>query len=891
MILRALWRRLRALVTPKRVERDLNDEMTSHLAFEVNRLVRSGVPEREARRLALARFGSVAATTDACREVWRVRFVAETVADLRYAIRRFRQRPIVTLAMAAVLAIGIGCSTVVFILISSFASAPLAGIDAADDVVRIRGIDRSRGPGRARGRELPYGEVRAYAAETSVFQAVEAWTSADVVLDLGDGQPNLQSGAATFVTAGYFGVLGAQPVRGAGLPASFADDGPPLAMGVISHAIWERFYGASEAVLGRTLKVNDVTIAIVGVAPRGFVGARPGGSVSRVWLPLNARPLLQPSAPRLVDDAAIFGVLARLQARVSQEQATAAVSAIADRFAARGSTAGPGVLATDVVPVLATTYFPPSGEPSSAAGRLLSLTMPLIVLLMTCTSISALLAGQAIARGPEMAVRLAMGAHRPRILRQLLTETTLLGLLAGALALAVIWWMLAGAELAILGSGASLVLDWRVVAFTAGLALVASVAFGLSPALHATRATVSDVLKAPETGRGRTRLQATLVVAQIALTQPALLMMGTLLLDLREELRDHAPATAADRLLEVGFNTNPRYGALDNRREDAIARVRARIEALPGVAGAVPMYEAAGGRERVASLPGDRAGGRPGDLDRAVRLQPAPEGYFEAMGVRVTEGRAFRPSDRNTTDSAIVNRALARGLWGAAPALGRRLRFERTDRDSDPHRAPAMTVVGIVDDNDAPTLFQPSSGRMTSHLLVRTLGPADAAVPAIRAAAFGAAPETPITTMRTLASIEAEARRDTTRGVMVAGASGMVALVLAAVGLYAVVAVAVGQRRREIAVRTALGADARRITRLFMMRGLRLCGIGAALGLGASLVALNLLAAVQGEPVAPDLAVLVAGVTAFVMTVALVATWIPARQATGVDTLAALRTD
>jgi len=888
------WLRLRALMRPGRAEQDLHDELASHVAFETHKLVQAGVPAERARQKALARFGSVAVVADECRDARGLTLVRETMADVRFALRQFRRRPVVTMAMVAVLAIGLGFATTPFVLISSFTSAPMAGVDADNDRVRIRGIDRGRGPGRAIGREFEYSEVGEYAARTDLFAEVGAWTSSDVVLDLGaDGVSNLQSGAATFVTASYFRVLGVTPVIGAGLPEVFDDQATMGTPAVVSDVIWERFYERSDTVIGRPLRVNNTFVTIVGVTPRGFAGARAGGSAVRVWLPVQARSLVQQSASATPARAAIFGVVARRQPGVSYEQASAVTSTIAGRF-------GPH-LSADVVPVLASNYFPPSGEPSTAVGPALSLTMPLLVLLITCTSVSALLAGQALSRRQEIAVRLALGAHRRRIVRQLLTETLLLGLAAGALALLVLWWLLAGAEAVWMGPGAALVVDWRAGAFVTGLALVASLAFGLSPARHATRTSVADVLKEGGDSRHRTRLQSVLVIAQIALTQPALLIMGSLLLELRTELRAQAPSiVAADRLVEVGFNTNPRYGTLDDRREEAIARVRARIAALPGVAGAVPAYLGGGGHERIVPHPDDQAADLSSGPELSAAVHLTSEGFFEVMGLSLTSGRLFSGAEAaSASDVAVVNQAFANRAWGDAPATGRRVHIAH----NHPPLARTVTVIGVVhatdghgtfDQGSEPQLYVTGRGETTSHLVVRTQGLADATLPAIRAAALSEAPDVPITSARTRASIEAAARRPIVWGAIAAGVSGAVALLLAAIGLYAVVSVLVAQRRREIAVRAALGADARAIAAVFVKRGLVICVVGVVLGLVLSAVVYRVMAEAQmfGQSAGPSVGGRVIVIaTVFVCAVALVASWLPARRAAALDPWSVLRSE
>jgi predicted permease len=876
---RDLRLRLRALFSPRRVEQDLQDEISFHLEREIQALIASGLTPDEARTRATARFGSPALVADQTRDERGVRPLSDLAADVRFALRRFRHHPVSAATIVVVLALGLGFSSAIFVLFSSVTSGPLAGVRADASAVRIRGIDRSQ-RSRAIGREFSYAEFLEYAAQSRVFSQVAAWTSSDAVLDVGTAQPNLQSGAASYVTAGYFPVLGIRPVLGVGLPVDAKDQDEPRMVGVISHALWERFYDRSPDVIGRTLSVNGAAITIVGVAPKRFIGARTGGSAARVWLPLNARRLAQPGADAFDDEGARFGLIARLQRDMDLVQATSVAATIADQMDPSGGTRR--ARATDVVPLLATNYFPPSGDPESPSviGRLVSFSMPVLVLLITCTSVSVLLAGLALERRPEMAIRLAMGAHRWRIVRQLLTETALLAIGSSALALLVVWWLIATFEATVLD--VPMTLDWRAAAFTGALAIVASFAFGLSPALHATRMAVSDVLKESDVAGSRTRLQAGLVVTQIALTQPALLAMGALLLNLQSDLQRQPTTAFADRLVEVHFNVNPRYGAMDERREDSIKRVQARVAALPGIAGVVAQADRRDSA-RVSAYEQAGVGDQQAGDDR-VTVQAAPPGFFDAMGIAIERGRAFDERDRVTGGTVVIDASLARRLWGDANAVGRQLVAE----DAPPRRAGVQTVIGVAADRGSQRLYVPDV-ELTGHLLVRTEGPADQAIPAIRAAAQQEAPETPIVSARTLESIEAEAQASTRQGMLAAGVCGLVALTLGAIGLYAVVAVAVGQRHREIGIRAALGAGRRELVGLFLTRGLWLSGAGLAIGLALSVVAVRAIAAAEGRPAPSGLLSVAAGVALFVMAVALVAAWIPARRAARATPLRTLR--
>ena len=479
------------------------------------------------------------------RQARGIRWIDSAVTDFRFGLRHVARKPISALTIVLVLALGIGFNAAIFLLLYSFVNSPPAGTTPDDSQVRIRGINRGIGQ-LTIGREFSYPEYREYAAQQKLFSSVAAWTSLDVVLDVGGAQERLVSGAATYVTANYFQVLGVRPILGAGLPTDLPDTPPsPPLVAVISHVVWERHFDRAPDIVGRTLKVNGVPVSIAGVAPRRFVGARTGGSQVRVWVPLGARPVLQRGTSFDLGsyDAATFGIVAHLQPEVTPEQTLPTVEAIAARTAREATRMVSGDAgSTDVVPLRADNYFPPSGETPGIAGRVVTLMIPLIILAITCTNVSALQAGLAVARRREIAVRLSLGASRGRVVRQLVTESVLLALAAGALGLFVVWvlWRLFESSIPDL----QLVLDWPAFAFTFGIALATGILFGLSPALHATRLAVSEGLKDTASGvvvAARSRLQSGLVIAQIAFTQPALLMMGALILAFASDLRSCRP--------------------------------------------------------------------------------------------------------------------------------------------------------------------------------------------------------------------------------------------------------------------------------------------------------------------------------------------------------------
>jgi cell division protein FtsX len=428
------------------------------------------------------------------------------------------------------------------------------------------------------------------------------------------------------------------------------------------------------------------------------------------------------------------------------------------------------------------------------------------------------------------------------------------------------------------------------LSFTAGVALATGVLLGISPALQATRFNglgVADVLKdaAAAFVPSHSRLQSGLVVAQIALTQPALLVMGALFLEVATGLRDLPGVTGADRIIEARFNTNPRYGALDDRREQALARVRSRIEAIPGVVAVVPQ-EAGDSHAELSVHSSDRESGVEPAATDDIRVLVAPPGYFALMSVPLVLGRDFDASAIDDDSEIVIGAGLARRLWGDANPLGRRLTGIIPER-----RAGAFTVVGVVDDSASgggARLYVPRV-RVTGHFLVKTDGPAQPVAAAVRSVANAEAPELSLVSVRTLATMEAGERRTLVRVMTAAGGAGLVALLLSAIGLYAVVSFAVGQRVREIGIRTALGASQRRILTMFLRRGVGLSLAGLAIGLAFSLVAAHVVAALTGEGRPSGTAAIAAIVAVVVTGVALLATWIPARRATRIDPLAALR--
>jgi predicted permease len=891
-----VWLWIRSILFRGRLDRDIQDELSAHLQHEAERFEASGLSPDAARTAARRAFGNVAAIKDETRDTWAGRGLDSMVADLRYGIRGLSRTPFSALTMIVIFALGIGCNGALFLFISSLVNSPLPGMSHDASIVRIRGIQHRAGP--TIGREFSYPEYRDYASQTKLFASVAAWTSSDAVLGVGGrdgGQETLLSGAATYVTANYFQVLGVRPIRGAGLPTDTPDDfGNPPLVAVISHAVWTRSFGSAPDIVGRPMKVNGTTVTVVGVAPKRFSGARTGGSLMRVWLPLSARTAVQRTPTDVTSyDPAYLGVAARLQPGVEPSDTLATVQTIGARSMQLMTVTSGGTRSTDVVTMLAGNYFPPSGgDDGGGIGRLASLIMPTLILLVTCTNVSALLTGLAIARRREIAVRLALGAARRRIVRQLLTESVMLAVAAGAFALFVIWIALQFVESTV--ADVNVVIDWRTIVFTFLIALVAGIAFGWSPALHGTRVSLSEVLKdaAGDAVATRSRLQSGLVVAQIALTQPLLLGMGSLIIEMQEDLQALPAAPYANRVLDVRFNTNPRYGSMDQAREDKLRRLRERFAAMPGVVGVVPQEGLADNFDVVVHQ-ADRIGDQP-DRWVQVHAQAAPTGYFDLMGVSIVRGRDFDVAHREDRGSIIIGAGTASRLWPGADPLGRRLvAMTPTQRGSQ------FTVVGVADDasaalresSDRIHVFVPDLVDVTGHFLIRTEAAAQSMLPVIRAVAVAEAPDLPFVSARTLEEIEGSQRSSVRRAMAGVSGIGAIALFLSAIGLYAVVAFAVRQRGREIGIRTALGADRQQVVRWFVLRGLRLGLVGMGLGLTLSVIVVRVISAMEGGGSSGAIVGVAALVACIALLVTVIATWVPARRAATVDPLLALRAE
>ena len=661
--------------------------------------------------------------------------------------------------------------------------------------------------------------------------------------------------------------------------------------------------------MGKTLRLNGVSLTVVGVAPRQFGGA---GGATTLWVPLSLRASVLKGGlgMRSSPDSLLLTLFARLRPAVTAEHAATVVQSIARRSTDAMSPAMRPFLGTaDVVPIRIDNRYPGA----EADTRTLAVTLgvvTLLVLTITCLNVSALLMGSAVARSAEIATRLSLGASRSRLVRQLLTENVIVAVCGGALGLFMLWSISRGATVT-MGAGAEVTYGWDVTLFTLAFAVGTALVFGISPALHATRVSVSETMKrsSMHIGTSRSRLQRAFVVAQIALTQPLLVGLAIPLSDIIHDLGGNTQEHVRDHIITAAVvweNGRPR-----DTTTAATLKLEERFRAVPGVVAVVrtPNDYAI---DRLSVHPADRGAGA-ADTKLNARLDGVAPGYFSLMGIPIVRGRDFTAADQREQAAVIIGSDLAHMLWGSADPLGKRLLSWRWGEeyiegnlviDSDlqaampSESAPRhmLTVVGVVDadkagkSNDPHQIraFVPSTA--AGSILIGTAGPGAATVPVLRALANREFPDLPLANLETLAQRDDAARRQLLVGSTLASGAGALILLLASIGLYGVVAFAVAQRTREICIRIAIGAAPGTVVAMFIRGGALLGAIGLAIGLPLSLVAMRILSHTIGFPRVDTLPVTV-GIALVVIAVSLLATWLPARRAARVDPMLALRAE
>jgi predicted permease len=883
----SLWRQLtfglRSLIDREAAHRDVQDEVRHYLAESAAAHEAQGLSPEEARRAARIELGGPTTVAEQIRDHRWENVVGHIAGDVRYAVRHYARTPLTTATIILTLTLGIGAVSSMFSVMDGVFNRPAPGVPDDRLLVRIRGILMDQEGPRLRAMSWP--EVTEYAALTDHFAAVAAWTSESVISDVEGGveEANLQ-----FVSPNFFSTLGIRLAIGPGfVRTGFNDVAEPELTAVVSHSFAAKRFGRVANAFGKEVKLNGIAVRVVGVAPRRFNGAVPSNDPRELWIPLSSYPLVMSSNAQGFSsrDSSMFMVLARLQPGVTSERATAAAKVVAARVDADFRSAGRPSVRSDVVPLRGTMDVRGIHGETLAVSAIAGV-MALLVLAVCATTVSSLLLGAAVARRQEIGIRLALGASRARIIRQLLTENAILAIGGGALGLLIFGWVvhLLATQLIYVDVAP----DWTTAGFTAFFAMVTALICGLSPALHATCTDVADVLKDGTRGAtSRSRLQRTFVAAQIALTQPLLIGLATAISVTLHGFGPRPGSSIGDRVVLADFESDIREMTTTS---DPIPGMMRRIASLPGVVRVIPQRTDRLGM-MIQLAP---SGAVPGRVFE-VMAQGVPADYFRTLEVPLERGREFTVADFSpgVTGRVVLDSDAATRLFGPVSPIGQRLsRLSSAGRAVD-----ELEVVGVVSsdqvgagDDEHPRIFVPFARARIDAVLIRTTGPAESLLPALQAVVRAEAPTLPLVRMETLDQLDRARRKEVLQVSGAVAAAGMVALFLASIGLYAVVAIAVGQRRREIGVRIAVGATPQQVVAMFFNSGLRLSVIGLLIGLPLSAAALKLLDAEFGVPWTRMPAVALAMI-AVVAAVASVATWLPARRAAGVDPLIALRAE
>jgi predicted permease len=810
--------------------------------------------------------------------------------DVRFALRQISRQRATTAVVVLTLALGMGANTSMFSAMNGilFRTAPVAAPD------RLTWLTVSFGKSKSPG-NMSYPDFLDVRARAKSFSGMLGY--AHTMLSFGGTQPQRVRGE--LVTANYFSVLGIPAALGRTFGAD--EDAAPNANAVamLSNDFWRREFAGDSGIIGRSIVLNGHPFSVIGVAPPGFTGVEMNDDEPHaIWIPISMLATAEPTWAGLLNDRQSSGFLraiGRLAPGVSRANANGELAVISSQLR-------PASTKEEDVPSMRASALVGSVDPSNRDEILpifsLLMIVPLLVLVVACANAANVLVARGLARRKEIAVRRALGASRARLARQLLTESVLLSLMAGGLGVLFSFWMtslIARVGEVPPGVVAALSPDRMVMLATLLLSAVTGVIFGLAPALTATSTSLSPSLRNESVtlsiGRQRHRLRDVFVVSQVAVSLVLLVTAGLFARSLSKALRVDPGYSARDGIylsFDLGKQNYPADGQAAFKRD-----VLARVRAIPGVKAAglsttVPFggsYD--GGAARSEGMAEDARG------VSVLRSNVSP-GFFDALGVTLAAGRTFTENDdAAAANVVIVNELLAKRLWPDGGAVGKRLRIGG-------NTAPLREVVGVVRNGRYANLtetprgyaYLPEGQEPSASLVVvvRTAGAPESLVNPVRAAVQSLDANLPLFNVTTFAErLHGAADKQQAASSML-GVFGVLALVLAALGMFSVTAHGVAVRTREIGIRMALGARTGDVSRLFVREGLGRSTVGIVLGLAISAGLSKVLAAFLFGLTATDLLTFASG-AALLCFVALLASYIPSRRAARVDPIVALRAE
>jgi putative ABC transport system permease protein len=876
--LQSISNRLRSLFRRDTVEQEIGSELHFHIERQVEENILAGMNPQEARRAASREFGGVEQVKEECRDTRRANYLENLLKDVRYGFRMLRKSPSFTFFAVAVLALGIAANSAIFSIADAILVRPLPYRDA-NRLVMI--WEDSSAYGFPKDTPAP-GNFSDWKSRNQVFEDVAAISDGSFNLT-GSGNPENLIGK--WATANLFSVLGVSPALGRDFRPEDDVPGAP-AVALLSHGLWLRRFGGDPRIVGKEISLNSEKCTVIGVMKRG---AQFPDRETDLWVPSRF------TTAQLANRRNHFlQVVARLKPRVSLRTANANLATIASQLEKENpdSNAKVGAFAVPLREELA-------GDVRPAIFMLLGAVC--FVLLIACANVANLLLSRATGRRREMAMRIALGATRARVIQQMLTESILLSIFAGVAGLLFSIWgtkflatLIPTGIAPMTGTG----VDGRVLLFTLAISLATGIVFGIIPASRVSQFQLAHSLKQgggrSGVGSGGHRLRDALVISEVALAI-VLLAGAALMIRSLENLYHLDPGFRADHVLVMRTPLPRQKYEAFAARAAFYEQVLERVEGLPGVVAAgyttwVPLTNAGGAT-------GITIEGKPEPAPADVlvpNIRIISRDYTRALQMKLMEGRLFESRDAaGTLPVALINQTMARNYWTGEDPAGKRFKVGGYSEKS-----PWLTVIGIVGDVHQAGLAVPARAEMPyqqqdlgfepEYLAVRTAGDPMALGEIVRQQIWAVDKEQPVAGMMPLEDLVDEnlASRKM-QATLLSGFAGL-ALLLVTLGIYAVLSFAVTQRTQEIGVRVALGAQPGDVLRMIFSQGFRLFLMGAALGLAAAFVLSRALVHLLFGVSAYD-PVSFAGVTILLAAVALLACYVPARRATRVDPLIALR--
>jgi predicted permease len=817
--------------------------------------------------------------------------------DIQGGARNLVKRPGFTFVAVLSLALGIGANTAIFTIINAVFLHPLP-VEEPSRLAEMFTHDTLTIDANANfqltGTSLPNYED--YRDQNKVFSGL-ATVTFPIPLNWG-GQAEPQQLNASLVSGNFFDVLGVKPYRG----RTFIADGDkklganPEA--VLSYSLWARRFGSDDKFIGQTITLNGTPYTVVGVAPHGFKGIVSLGRPDLLWIPITMRDYVLTGQLKTLENNRRFrwlSIVGRLKPQVDVAQAQAAMKTIAAGLEKEYPRDNKG-RTIELFPLNQSALGINQRRQFSLAGGVLMGVVGL-VLLIACVNLANLLLAQAAKREKELSIRAAMGAGRFRLVRQLLTESTVLSLLGGLAGLVVAYggrnvlWSFRPPFL--LDGSIDLSFDAHVLGFTLLISLFTGLVFGIIPAIKASGTDINEILKTG--GRGGTlgwthnRLRGLLVISEIALALVALVGSGLFVRSM-QKAQQFNPGFESQNLFQLLFDLGAlRYDA--DHGQQFFRDVIERAKSVPGVVSASVSSNGVFGGGFAGTIFREGEQTDPNNRGTLVNFDDVTPGHFETMHIRLLSGRDFTDYDRaNTTPVVIINEAMARMVWPGQEPVGKRFSIVTEPKLLQVVGVVGTTVIGQIGEDPQPIAYLPMRQQYSpfAALVVRTTGNPEPLLGAVRKQAEQIDKNLAFTNGQTVQQILGQGLWAARMGAALLGLFGALALILASIGIYGVLAYSVAQRTSEIGLRMALGAQPRQVLRLVLKQGMLLALIGATVGIFVALPVARMTAGLLYGVSATD-PLTYAGITLLLMGVALVACYLPARRATRIDPIIALR--